>query len=341
MNTQQKQLDFIAIGDITTDAFIQLDAGALVSKDTKDNERLCVNFGDKIEYEAVEIIHGVGNSANAAVSAARLGIATALDTFIGGDLRGKTALDIYKQEGIDTQYIKTDPTYPTHYHFVLRHGAERTILVKHQPWNYQKPTYETPPKWIYFSSIGEHGEYFHHDLAQYCIENNVKLAFQPGTFQIKLSAEGKINDMFAASEIFFCNKQEAQRILKTTEDDIQKLLIMMRNLGPKNVIITDGPNGAFAQNSEGSWSIPMYPDPAPVVDRTGAGDAFSSTVTAMLALGMSLPDAIMRGPINSMNVCQYVGAQKGLLSKDAIEQYLANAPKEYTIEQIKNYENKK
>ncbi len=326
--------DFIAIGDITTDAFIQLDAGAFVSKDAKGTEQLCVNFGDKIEYEGVDIIHGVGNSGNAAVSAARLGLNTALDTFIGDDLRGQTAVDMYKQEGLGTEYIKTDSKYPTHYHFVLRHGAERTILVKHQPWPYKMPSYSTPPQWIYFSSIGEHGEEFHHQIAQYCKDNNVKLAFQPGTFQIRLSTEGKIYDVFKASELFFCNKQEAQRILKSESDDILELLSAMRALGPKITIITDGPNGAYAQSSDGTWSMPMYPDPAPPVDRTGAGDSFSSTVTAMLALGMSLPEALARGPINSMSVVQHIGAQRGLLSKDTIEEYLANAPSDYIIKQI-------
>jgi len=328
------KLDFIAIGDITTDAFIQLDAGASTIFDTQGTEHLCVNFGDKIEYESIEIIHGVGNSANAAVSAARLGVPTALDTFIGADERGSAAKDIYTKEGINTDYIQTDAQYPTHYHFVLRHGPERTILVKHQPWNYQKPQYPAPPEYIYFSSIGEHGEYYHHDLAAYCKENNVKLAFQPGTFQIRLATEGKINDLLEATEIFFCNKEEAQKILKTKTTDMKELLQNMRNLGPKTAIITDGPNGAFAQNDTGTWSMPMYPDPKPPVDRTGAGDAFSSTVTAMLVSGYSLPEAITRGPINSMNVCQHIGAQKGLLSKENLEGYLANAPEGYIIKEI-------
>jgi hypothetical protein len=54
----------------------------------------------------------------------------------------------------------------------------------------------------------------------------------------------------------------------------------------------------------------------------------------MLAIDMSLPDALMRGPINSMNVVQHVGAQAGLLSRDKLEAYLANAPQDYIIKQI-------
>jgi len=334
MDNQQKQLDFVAIGDVTTDAFIQLDAGANISKDSQDKEQLCVTFGDQIEYEKVDIIHGVGNSGNAAISATRLGLNTALVTDIGTDQGGDSCLKVWEQDALNTQYVRRHTEYPTHYHFVLRHGAERTILIHHQPWPYDLPSFNISPKWFYFSSIGEHGLDYHHTIATY-IKNHheTKLAFQPGTFQIKLGYEA-LKDLYAVTEIFFCNQQEAQNILKTKEEDMLTLLTRFRELGPKIAIITDGPNGAYAQSSEGSWSMPMYPDPKPPVDRTGAGDSFSSTVVAMLALGMSLPEALARGPINSMNVVQHIGAQKGLLTKDTIEQYLASAPIDYIIEQI-------
>jgi sugar/nucleoside kinase (ribokinase family) len=72
----------------------------------------------------------------------------------------------------------------------------------------------------------------------------------------------------------------------------------------------------------------------PPVSRTGAGDAFSSTVTTYMALGFPLGEALLRGPINSMNVVQHVGAQKGLLSKDKIEELLRSAPPDYKLKQI-------
>lgn len=325
--------DFVAIGDATSDAFIKLKAGVHVEDETTGRE-LCFNFGDKVEYEQVDILHGVGNSANAAVSASRLGATSALITDLGTDERGDSAITIWQRDGVHTELVRRHPEFPTHYHFVLRYGAERTILIKHQPWPYALPQFSQPPKWIYFSSVGEHGEKYHHDIASYCVTHGIKLAFQPGTFQIELSAQGALKDVYVASELFFCNKEEAQRILRTDVNDMVQLLSAMRAYGPKNVVITDGPRGAYAQNSEGTWQVPMYPDIAPPVDRTGAGDAFASTVTTCLALGMSLPDALLRGPINSMSVVQKVGAQAGLLSKAEIERYLSVAPSEYIIKKI-------
>lgn len=325
------QYDFVSIGDITTDAFIEL-KNANVWNDG-GVQKLCVNFGDKIEYEKVDIIHGVGNAGNAAVSAARLGLNTTLVTDIGEDDNGDTAIKVWEKDGVDTSLVRRYKDIPTHYHFVLRHGPERTILIKHQPWPYAIPKFKAPPKWLYFSSIGEHGEYYHHDLAEYVKKSGAKLAFQPGTFQIKLGYE-KIKDLYAVSEIFFCNKEEAQRILQSPIDDMIELVHAMNKLGPTISIITDGPLGAFAGDGKNVYHMPMYPDPAPPLDRTGAGDAFSSTITAMLSLGMTLPEALERGPINSMNVVQYVGAQTGLLSRDEIEKLLRNAPKNYKLKQI-------
>jgi len=80
--------------------------------------------------------------------------------------------------------------------------------------------------------------------------------------------------------------------------------------------------------------MPMYPDPAEPVDRTGAGDAFASTFTTAIALGKTPDEALSWGPINSMSVVQYVGAQAGLLSREALEELLRNRPEEYIAKKI-------
>jgi ribokinase len=190
--------------------------------------------------------------------------------------------------------------------------------------------------WVYFSSIGEHALPFHHEIVKWLNDRpNTKLAFQPGTFQIKVGTE-ELKDIYGRTELFFCNKEEAQIILKNQTHDIKELLTGINNLGPKYVVITDGPNGfeAYDSNINKFYSLPMYPDIAPPVERTGAGDATSSTITAMMALGKSFEEALLYGPINSMNVVQYVGAREGLLSKEKIEEYLAQAPENYKLTEI-------
>ncbi|MCH9029540.1 MAG: carbohydrate kinase family protein [Bacteroidetes bacterium] len=138
-----------------------------------------------------------------------------------------------------------------------------------------------------------------------------------------------LKNVYAVSELFFCNVQEAQKILNTQEKDIVQLLRMMRELGPEIVVITDGPQGAYVYDGKEAWHMPMYPDPAPPVDRTGAGDSFASTFTSALALGKTIPEALTWAPVNSMSVVQKIGAQEGLLTLSQLEEYLKNAPEDY------------
>ena len=329
-----EKLDFVGLGDITTDAFIRLkNAQVDCDVDTK-KYRLCVDFGSKVPYESVTVVPAVGNSPNASVSAHRLGLKSAIVTNLGDDKNGKEMLEQLKKEGVGTQFVSVEEGKESNYHYVLFYEAERTILIKHHEYEYGLPDFGTPPLWIYFSSLGENSIPYHHEIAQYVKDNpEVNLAFQPGTFQIKLGAE-TLKDIYEVTALFFCNKKEAQSILKNDSSDIKELLKGMHALGPKTAIITDGPNGAYAYDGKDMWVMPMYPDPAPPVDRTGAGDSFSSTVTSMLALGMTLPEALARGPINSMSVVQHTGAQEGLLSREKIEQYLKDAPADYKVSKL-------
>lgn len=326
-----KEIQFLAIGDIVTDNFIELKDAAVHCNINNSDCELCVKFGAKIPYENAVEIQAVGNAANAACSATRLGLTSSLVASVGNDRFGNDAKETLKNEGVDNSLIYTDERYSTNYHFVLRYGPERTILIKHAPFDYKLPNDDTKVSWVYFSSIGEHALPFHHEIANWLKERpNTKLAFQPGTFQIKVGTE-TLKDIYSLTEIFFCNKEEAQEILNSKTDDIKELLKGVHELGPKIAIITDGPKGLYASDGSNVYSVPMYPDPKDPVDRTGAGDATSSTITAMIANGMELKDAILYGPINSMNVVQYIGAREGLLSKDKIEEHLKSAPENYKV----------
>ncbi len=328
-----KPIDFLAIGDIVSDAFIKLkDAHVTCSVDNTNCE-ICMKFGDKIPFESVDVIAGVGNSANAAVSAARLGLRATLVSDVGGDMYGKECFDTLKGNKVDTKFVTTHRDMKTNYHYVLWYGSERTILVKHQDYPRKFPNVGTPT-WMYLSSLGGNSEGYHQEIIKYLDKHpEIKLAFQPGTFQMTLGVE-KLDGIYKRSNIFFCNKEEAQRILKTEEGDVKKLMEMLRNIGPKTVILTDGSNGAYAYDGNDAFFMPTYPDPKPPCERTGAGDAFASTLTVALALGKSLEEALLWAPINSASVVQDVGAQRGLLTEKQLKEWLAKAPADYKPRKI-------
>lgn len=328
-----QKIDFLAVGDIVVDDFIKLrDAHVHCKIDTNACE-LCLRFGDKVPFESSTVINAVGNSPNAAVSAGRLGLISAIVTNIGDDRHGEECLKSLKKDNVLTDFVVKEAGKPTNYHYVLSYDVDRTILIKHTEFDYKLP--ELPKvSWMYLSSLADHSLPYHKEILEFLINHpETKLAFQPGTFQIKLGKE-TLRDIYARTEIFFCNVEEAEKILGIESKDVKKLSEGISALGPKMVSISDGPNGAYFYLNGELFHLPIYPDIAPPKERTGAGDAFSSTFTAALALGKEPLEAFRWGPINSMSVVQDIGAQRGLLFRPDLEEYLAKAPANYQPKKI-------
>jgi ribokinase len=259
-----------------------------------------------------------------------LGLHSALITSIGKDAHGTECIDALVKNKVDTQFVQQYPGLATNYHFVLWYGQERTILIKHEKFPYVIPDISST-RWFYLSSLGEHTLSFHQDLADYFDAHpDINLVFQPGTFQIKFGVQA-LHRLYKRTKIFFCNLEEAERILEIKSRDVKVLLAGLKALGPQIPVITDGPAGSYALDGDRVLFLPAYPDPKPPYERTGAGDAFASTFTTAIALGHSIEEAMKWGSINSMSVCQEVGAQKGLLTKEQLLHYLQTAPQNWNV----------
>jgi ribokinase len=333
MNEDRKKIDFLAIGDIVIDAFIKLKQADIIGEPDTPNYKICLPYADKVPYEDVFIIPAVGNAGNVVVTASRLGLTSALVSNIGDDKEGVDCLNSLKKDGVGTDFIKMNTGIKTNYHYVLWYGADHTILIKHEIYPYNLPDIKEP-KWIYFSSVNETAFPFHYAIADYLDAHpETKFAFEPGKFEIKLGKD-KLARLYKHAEMFFCNVEEAKKILGLDKGEIKELLKSIHGLGPKTVIITDGPKGAYAYDGQDFLFMPPYPDPRLPFERTGAGDAFSSTVVSAIILGKTLPEALVWAGINAMSVVQEIGAQKGLLTREKLEEYLKNAPENYKARKI-------
>jgi ribokinase len=314
----QPKLDFVAIGDLVIDAFIRLEQAHEVCNMATGKCELCVSFADKVPYAFAEEVPAVGNSANASVSAARLGLTSSLIANVGDDQHGKECLAALKANNVITDHVGIHPGLKTNYHYVLWYGKDRTILIKHEKFPETMPDVGSPT-WLYLSSLGENSLPFHAEIEKYLDAHpDTNLVFQPGTFQMTFGTE-VLAPIYKRAKMFFCNREEAQRILQTEEKDPLTLLKKMRELGPQVVVITDGPDGAYVYFDDNALFIPAYPDPRPAYERTGAGDAFASTFTAAIILGKNVEEAMKWGCINAASVVQAIGAQKGLLNREALE----------------------
>lgn len=326
-----KKPDVMCIGDIVTDAFIKLIDNEAVTYQNEEGKWLAMKFGTKLPFDHVEILEAVGNAANAAVAFSRLGLQTSFVTNVGGDEAGRGMIRTLQKEGIDDRFVRINGSKNSNYHYVLWYKEERTILIKHEEYDYHWPSMKPAelPEWVYFSSISEKAVEYHDHVADWLDANpDIKLAFQPGTFQMEAGTE-RLQRIYARSEVVIMNREEAVFVTGGDYNNLHDLMDRLHGLGVKIVVITDGPDGAYASDGHQRLQMPLYPDPAPPKERTGAGDAFASTFVAALAKGNNIEGALQWAPINSMSVVQQTGAQTGLLNETKLEEFLRHSPDYY------------
>src|SRR6266567_3083282 len=137
----QTQLDVLAVGDVVTDAFIKLlDDEAKVEK-TDDGPRLSMAFGTKVPFDHAEVIPAVGNAANAAVAFAKLGLSSGLVANVGSDMWGREIIAGLEKAQVDSRFVHINPGHNSNYHYVLWYKEERTILIKHEEYEYHWPRF--------------------------------------------------------------------------------------------------------------------------------------------------------------------------------------------------------
>lgn len=325
------QPDVISVGDVVTDAFIKLFDDMAHVYANENGDWLALPFGTKVPFDHVEVIEGVGNAANAAVSFARLDLKSGFVTNVGEDQYGRDMIRALHKNKVDTRFVHINPDKISNYHYVLWYKEERTILIKHEEYEYFWPHLRANeiPRWLYFSSISKNAIDFHDELADWLDKHeDVKLAFQPGTFQMEAGVH-RLHRLYKRSEVLILNREEAALVGGGDHHNVHDLIEHLHAIGPKIVVVTDGPDGAYASDGTNRYKMPLYPDPKPPFERTGAGDAFASTFVAALVKGNTIEGALQWAPINSMSVVQQVGAQRGLLTETEIEELLKKAPEWY------------
>ena len=333
----ESRLDVLSVGDVVTDAFIKLlDDQAKVEK-THEAARLSMAYGSKLPFDHATVVPAVGNSSNASVAFARLGLKSGLVSNIGDDTNGRDIVSALTKAGVDRRFVHINPRKKSNYHYVLWYKDDRTILIKHEEYDYRWPRFREIdiPKWVYFSSISRGAMDYHDDIADWLeAQPDVKLAFQPGTFQLEAGAS-RLKKIYARSEVLAVNREEAALIVGGHHEELHQLLDKLHELGPRVVLISDGHNGAYASDGTNRYKMPIYPDLKPPYDRTGAGDAFTSTFVGAVIKGADIAGALLWAPINAMSVVQKVGAQAGLLSEREIEHFLRIAPESYHPERLR------
>ncbi|MFH1621219.1 MAG: carbohydrate kinase family protein [Patescibacteria group bacterium] len=313
------ELDFIAIGESLRDVFYLINEATLSCSINKDKCLLCLEYAEKIPVRQVVKVPAAGNSGNAAVTASRLGLKTALMTWVGKDHSGDHIRESLQKEKIDNRYVIIDPDFPTSEATIINYSGEKTQLVFFQPRKYKLPHFAST-RCVYYSAMSEtHAGFDKLLLNEMKNRKETFFSFQPGTTHIHRGLK-PLMPLIALSDLFTLNKDEAYHLLGDGERTICNMLETFRHLGAKIAIITDGANGADAFDGKNHWHMPIFKGKSK--ERTGAGDAFASAVTVALLNNKDLPTALRYGTANSWSVIQEVGPQKGLLNSKEMQDVL-------------------
>lgn len=325
--TSAQRYDVLSVGDVGTDEFIRLPAGPVRKRVDEDGAWLELPLGAKVPYERGTTVAAGGSAANAAMALARLGLRVGLATFLAHDAVGLDLLAALRAEHVDTHLVRVDDQPHTNRNFVLSFHAERTILVRHERFDYHWPHLRPSevPAWLLLTSLGAEALDYQDRLADWLDETpEVRLAFHPGTFQLEAGPE-RLGRLYRRAEVLVLGAPAAAALVGRRGTDPAALLDPLLELGPQAVVVADDRGGAVASDGKERLVVEPFRDTSAPLDRTGADDTFAATLLAGLVHGRSLDEALRWPPVNFMSVSHQIGAQAGLLRLEDLEAHLAEA----------------
>ncbi|MBI1856947.1 carbohydrate kinase family protein [Candidatus Saccharibacteria bacterium] len=300
----------ICIGAAVQDVFLR--GKIFLPQHEADGDVEEFKLGSKNEVEEVIFSTG-GGATNAAVTFARQGFRSYYMGKVGTDIAGTAVLDALSKDQVDTSMTSVVQDTGTGYSvLLLAPSGERTILTyRGASTHYGIQTqdfHNIEPDWIYLSSLD--GNFAAMEVIfEYANQHNIKIAMNPGTKELEQA--DRLRQFLPQLTVLSVNKEEAKTLFSgNTLID----LVKAANAIVPYVIVTDGPSGEAAGDGVKIITGGIYED-VPVIDRTGAGDAFSSGFVAMIASGESLEQAVRFACANSTGVVSAIGAKTGILHK--------------------------
>lgn len=316
------EFDIISIGDSTVDLFLEVDPKDAEEVCSIDKEKcvVCFDFGSKVPVSKLTRVAAVGNAANNAIGSSRLGFKSAIYTVIGSDNTSREIKQILSEEGVDTDFVVMESGKHANLSVVINYNSERTIFVYHETRVYDLPSFP-PAQWVYSTSVARGHEILHTQIPEYIKKSGAKLAFNPGSYQLREGIDA-LKPELGVTEVLIVNREEGHMLVGGELDDAKGMIGALRELGPKMVVITDGKNGSYASvDGKEIWHVGI-PKESPVVEMTGAGDAYSTAFLGALILDKDLAEAMVWGTINATSVIQHIGAREGLLTRSKMEEFI-------------------
>lgn len=316
--------DLVTIGDPTIDTFLKIHDAHIALEVEPGRSQLCIDYADKIPVDELHRMPA-GNCVNAGVAARRLGLRVAVYGVTGADAEGRLIRAALESEGVDASLMAVDRARSTNASTALVFRGERTLFVWHQPRSYRLPQLPATA-WVYATSVGPPGPRvarLHRDICRQLDRRHSRLAFSPGTHQLRMGARA-LAPLLRRTDLLLLNRQEAGELTGLGDAQPKELLRALNRLGPRTSVMTDGMEGSYAHDGERFFKTGILA--MPVIDRTGAGDAYGATMMSALHLGIGLPEAMAWGTTQAAFVVSVFGATPGLVRRRRLQSIVRAHP---------------
>lgn len=231
-----------------------------------------------------------GKGSNQAVAAARLGAEVTFVGRVGQDVFAELALNTWKKEGINTDFVVHDPEHSTGVApiFVDDSGENSIVVVLGANLAMQPSDVDAAAHIIAEADILLTQLEINYDIVAYAL----KVAKEKGVRTILNPAPAGTlpRDVLALADFMTPNETELEVLSGTSHLPVEEAARSLLVTDDQTVIVTLGAQGARYVRKHESVRIPGFQ--VDVVDTTGAGDAFNGGLAVALAEGLSLQDAI-------------------------------------------------
>jgi sugar/nucleoside kinase (ribokinase family) len=274
-------LDLLVVGDCNPDLVLR---GGDVEPAFGQVERI---------VDEAELTIG-GSGAIAACGAARLGLATALASVVGGDPLGRFMLDALTQRDVDVSGVIERAEARTGVTVVLVRGSDRAMLTA--PGTITELTPELVDRRLLRAARHVHvSSYFLQDGLRPGLADLLREARRAGAttsvdpnWDPSEQWDGGLLDLLDETTILFVNAEEAKRIGRA--DDVEEAAQGLSRDGTVLVVVKLGAAGALAVESDGV--IRSHAVAVEEIDAVGAGDSFDAGFLAGHLDGRGLEETL-------------------------------------------------
>lgn len=300
----------------------------------------CVAIADRLPRKGETVLgrsfgtFSGGKGANQAVAAARLGADVFMVGRVGEDARADHVLGSLRASGVDTRYVRKDPSVGTGACciFVDAAGDNAIVIVPEGNLACAPEDVDAAREVLASADI----LLCQLEIALPAVGRAVDLAAELGVRVILNPApagpapEGLLGKAAyltpneTEAEFFSGVKLPAGDLAEQNGEDWEaEASAKLLGLGPQTVVITLGRRGAYLATARQQRLIPGYTVTA--VDATAAGDAFNGALAVALAEGRDIAPAVAFANAAGALAATRAGAQPSLPTRREVDEFVQQA----------------